>query len=71
MSAASNYSRRCLLSGWALMLIMFSVGVADLVWMVALALAMLAEKTLRSGDAARYSAAAALALLSAWSLLLI
>ena len=62
-------SRDCLVSGWALMLIMFSAGVADLAWMVALALAILAEKTLPSGENLRYVVAAALALLAAGSLL--
>lgn len=64
-----TYSRDCLASGWALMLIMFSAGVADLAWMVALAMVMLAEKTLPSGDRLRYVVAAALALLAIGSLL--
>jgi predicted metal-binding membrane protein len=69
LTAAVDYSRQCLVSGWALMLIMFSVGVADLVWMAALALAMLGEKTLPSGDRLRYVVAAALALLALEALL--
>jgi len=69
LRAGINYSRQCLISGWALMLIMFSAGVADLVWMVALTLTMLAEKTLPSGDAPRYVVASTLALLAAGTLL--
>jgi len=64
-----TYSRQCLVSGWALMLIMFSAGVGALVWMAALALTILAEKTLPSGDSLRYAVAAALALLAAGTLL--
>jgi Predicted metal-binding integral membrane protein (DUF2182) len=67
--AGITYSRHCLVSGWALMLIMFSAGVADLAWMAALALTMLAEKTLPSGDSLRYVVAGALALLAAGMLL--
>jgi predicted metal-binding membrane protein len=67
--AGVAYSRHCVVSGWALMLIMFSAGVANLVWMVALALAMLAEKTLPSGNNFRYVAAGVLALLAAGTLL--
>jgi predicted metal-binding membrane protein len=66
---AITYSRHCLASGWALMLIMFSAGVADLVWMAALALVMLAEKTLPSGDTVRYLVAGVLAMLAAGTLL--
>jgi predicted metal-binding membrane protein len=69
LRAGIDYSRQCLLSGWALMLIMFSAGVAALAWMAALALAMLAEKTLPSGDGPRYVVASTLALLAAWTLL--
>jgi predicted metal-binding membrane protein len=50
------------------MLIMFSAGVADLAWMAALALAMLAEKTLPSGDGPRYVVASTLAMLAAFTL---
>ncbi len=64
-----TYSRDCLGSGWALMLIMFSAGVADLAWMAALAVAMLAEKTLPSGESLRYVVAGVLGLLAAASLL--
>jgi predicted metal-binding membrane protein len=39
----------CLGACWPLMLVMFSVGVASLVWMLALAAVMLAEKTLPVG----------------------
>jgi predicted metal-binding membrane protein len=69
LRAGITYSRHCLLSGWALMLIMFSAGVADLVWMAALTMAMLAEKTLPSGDSLRYVVATVLALLAALALL--
>jgi predicted metal-binding membrane protein len=48
---------------------MFSVGVADLVWMAGLTLAMLAEKTMRSGRRLRYAVGGALALLAAGTLL--
>ncbi len=51
------------------MLIMFSVGVADLAWMVALTMAMLAEKTLPSGESLRYVVAGVLGLLAAASVL--
>jgi len=51
------------------MLIMFSAGVANLAWMAMLALAMLAEKTLPSGNPVRYLVAGALALLAAVTLL--
>jgi predicted metal-binding membrane protein len=68
-TAGITYSRHCLASGWALMLIMFSAGVADLVWMAALALVMLAEKTLPSGDTVRYLVAGVLAMLAAGTLL--
>jgi predicted metal-binding membrane protein len=51
------------------MLIMFSAGVADLFWMAALALVMLAEKTLPSDNSVRYLVAGALALLAAGTLL--
>ena len=69
LMAGITYSRHCLVSGWALMLIMFSAGVADLVWMAALALVMLAEKTLPSGDSFRQVAAGALAVLAVATLL--
>ncbi len=64
-----TYARDCLASGWALMLIMFSAGVADVAWMVALTIAMLAEKTLPSGESLRYLVAGVLGLLAAASLL--
>jgi predicted metal-binding membrane protein len=67
--AGIDYSRNCILSGWALMLIMFAAGVADLVWMAVLALTMLAEKALPSADGFRYLAAGTLALLAAGTLL--
>lgn len=63
VSEGLQYSRHCVGSGWALMLIMFSAGLANLVWMAALAVAMLAEKTLPSGDRVRYVVAIVLALL--------
>jgi predicted metal-binding membrane protein len=68
LEAGITYSRHCLVSGWALMLIMFSAGVADLFWMIVLALTMLGEKTLPSGDNVRYAVATALALLAAGAL---
>jgi predicted metal-binding membrane protein len=68
LTAGLAYSRHCLVSGWALMLIMFSAGVADLVWMAALALTMLAEKTMPSADPVRYSVAGVLAVLAAGTL---
>jgi predicted metal-binding membrane protein len=68
-TAGITYSRHCLASGWALMLIMFSAGVADLFWMAALALVMVAEKTLPSGDTVRYLVAGVLAMLAAGTLL--
>jgi predicted metal-binding membrane protein len=64
-----TYSRHCLASGWALMLIMFSAGVANIAWMVALALMMLAEKTLPSGDRYRYAVGVALTVVAVVSLL--
>jgi len=67
--AGINYSRRCLVSGWALMLIMFAAGVADLVWMAALALTMAAEKALPSADGFRRAVAGVLALLAVGTLL--
>jgi len=51
------------------MLVMFSVGVSDLVWIVALALAMLAEKTLPSGQRVGAGVASALALVAAGTLI--
>ena len=67
--AGITYSRQCLTSGWALMLIMFSAGIANMAWMVALALVMVAEKTLPSGDRYRYAVGAALALVAFGALL--
>jgi predicted metal-binding membrane protein len=67
--AAINYSRDCLASGWALMLIMFAAGVADLVWMAVLALTMLAEKALPSADGFRRVVAGALALVAIGTLM--
>ena len=69
LTAGLAYSRHCLVSGWALMLIMFSAGVADLVWMAALALTMLAEKALPSADGFRRVVAVALALLAVGTLM--
>jgi len=51
------------------MLIMFSAGDADLFWMAASALVMLAEKTLPLEDSVRYLVAGALALFAAGTLL--
>ncbi len=51
------------------MLIMFSSGVANLPWMAALAIIMLAEKTLASWNEVRYVVGVALLLLSAWSVM--
>jgi predicted metal-binding membrane protein len=67
--AAIDYSRHCLASGWALMLIMFAAGVADLVWMAVLALTMLAEKALPSADGFRRVVAGALALVAVGTLM--
>jgi predicted metal-binding membrane protein len=64
-----RYSRSCLASGSALMLVMFAAGAADLVWMAALAMTMLAEKVLPSADCFRRSVAGALGLLAAGTLL--
>ncbi len=64
LRAGITYSRNCLLSGWGLMLIMFAAGVADVFWMAALALAMVAEKTWPSGDTVRFAVAVVLALLA-------
>jgi len=69
LSAGINYSRHCLASGWALMLIMFAAGIADVVWMAALALTMLAEKVLPSADGFRHAVAGVLVLLAAVTLL--
>ena len=69
LRAGIDYSRHCLASGWALMLIMFAAGVADLVWMAALALTMAAEKALPSADGVRRMVAGALALLAIGTLL--
>ena len=68
LAAGITYARHCLVSGWALMLIMFSAGVADLVWMAALALTVLTEKTMPSADPVRYSVAGVLAVLAAGTL---
>ena len=67
-AAGVRYALSCVGSGWALMLIMFSAGVADLLWMAGLAIAMLAEKTLRSPDPARYLIAVVLVVLAGASL---
>ncbi|ANB01793.1 DUF2182 domain-containing protein [Ectothiorhodospira sp. BSL-9] len=40
----------CLRCCWALMLVMFAVGIANLAWSAPLALLMLYEKTDRAGD---------------------
>jgi len=66
--SALAYSRDCLASGWALMLIMFAAGVASLAWMAVLALAMLAEKCLPAPDRARYLVAIAFGLVAALTL---
>jgi predicted metal-binding membrane protein len=67
--AGITYSRHCLASGWALMLIMFSAGVANMAWMAGLALAMVAEKTLPSGDRYRHAVGVVLALVALGALL--
>ena len=67
-AAGVRYAFSCVASSWALMLIMFSAGVADLLWMAGLAVAMLAENTLPSPDQARYIIAALLAVLAGASL---
>lgn len=69
VASSFRYSRQCVLSGWALMLVMFSAGVANLIWMAVLALTMLAEKTLPSGDRVRYLVAGALSVLAVLALL--
>jgi predicted metal-binding membrane protein len=45
-----NHGLFCLGCCWALMLVMFGAGVANLMWMAPLALVMLIEKTARDGD---------------------
>ena len=67
--AGTAYSRHCLTSGWAVMLVMFSVGVGELVWMAALAQAMLTEKTLPSGQHVGAGVAGGLALVAAGTLI--
>jgi predicted metal-binding membrane protein len=67
-AAGLSYALNCVASGWALMLLMFSAGVANLAWMAALTLAILAEKTLASPDAVRRVIALALAVLAVASL---
>lgn len=57
-----QYSLSCVASGWALMLIMFSAGVASIVWMAVLAAVMLAEKAMPFPDRVRVAVALALAL---------
>jgi predicted metal-binding membrane protein len=42
----------CLACCWALMLVMFSVGVASVAWMLALTVAMIAEKATSAGHRA-------------------
>jgi predicted metal-binding membrane protein len=69
LKAGVTYSRHCRASGWALMLIMFSAGVANMAWMAALALTIVAEKTLPSGDRSRYAVGTALALVAFGALL--
>lgn len=54
---------------WALMLLMFAVGVAHLAWMGALAVVMVVEKSLPSGDALTRPLAIGLAGLAAIALL--
>jgi predicted metal-binding membrane protein len=54
---------------WALMLVMFAVGVAHLAWMGALALIMLIEKTLPAGDRLVRPMGAAIAALALVALL--
>lgn len=54
----------CLGCCWALMLVVFAVGVANLRWMPALALLMLYEKTGRYGDRVVRVAGAALLVLA-------
>jgi predicted metal-binding membrane protein len=55
----------CLGCCWALMLLMFAAGVANLVWMGALTLVMVIEKTLRAGDRAAGAVGFALIILGA------
>lgn len=58
----------CLGCCWALMLVMFSVGVAHLYWMAALAVVMVAEKIFPAGERLRYPVAVVLAVLAAAAL---
>lgn len=48
-SVGTRHALSCLGCCWALMLIMFATGVADLVWMLGLTAVMVAEKTARWG----------------------
>jgi predicted metal-binding membrane protein len=59
----------CLGCCWALMLLMFAVGVANLVWMAPLALVMFVEKTSRRG--ADVTTAVGLSLLAVGGLVLV
>jgi len=59
----------CLGCCWALMLVMFGAGVANLIWMAPLALVMLVEKTARNGD--RLSAPVGITLLALGALVLV
>jgi predicted metal-binding membrane protein len=59
----------CLGCCWALMLLMFAVGVAHLAWMGVLALVMVVEKTWPKGDMLTRPLAGVLAALAAISLL--
>ncbi len=45
-----RYAISCLGSCWALMLVMFAVGVSSLLWMAVLAAVMLVERVARSGS---------------------
>ncbi len=51
---------------WALMAVMFAVGAMSLIWMALLALAMLAEKILPSGQRLTLPIAASLWVMGAW-----
>jgi predicted metal-binding membrane protein len=50
--AGLAHGTHCLACCWALMLVMFSVGVASVAWMLALTVAMVAEKVTSAGQRA-------------------
>ena len=60
-----HHGRYCLGCCWALMMVLFAVGVMNLAWVAAIALVVLAEKTAPAAVHASRIAAAALVLLGA------